>query len=176
MAMQAKFLRYLDLSENTLDQRAVDYLVQAITSSDFGPDPSPRPAHLPTASIIVDSSSITSSPIPSSEFVAPTISPDEAELITDSTTSPVSESEELITKEESEQDEDDEDEDEDEEPLFSVAPLLRKDTGDRVESTTMTKGTVLSIRLENCGLKGAALEALGNAILSLSLASFHQPD
>lgn len=48
------------------------------------------------------------------------------------------------------------DEDEEEDlPLFSSAPLLVRDDGAPEASK------VLSIRLENCNLRGSALEALG---------------
>lgn len=43
------------------------------------------------------------------------------------------------------------------EPLFTVAPLLREDGVVQV-------GMVLSIRLENCGLKGQGLEILGEFV------------
>lgn len=40
------------------------------------------------------------------------------------------------------------------EPLFEVAPLLREEKDSQA-------GAVLSLRLENCGLRGQVLEVLG---------------
>lgn len=109
---QAKFLRYLDVSENTLDRRAVDFLVQAITATTVADQ------DLPAVQINLNDGY-------------------------------ASESERMA------EDESGVDDDSDQEPLFAVAPLLRNDSkGDE-------RGTVLSIRLENCGLKGGTLEALG---------------
>lgn len=55
-----------------------------------------------------------------------------------------------------EEDSDSEEEDDlDIDPLFSRAPLLSEKASDE------TAGKLSSIRLENCGLKGQALEALG---------------
>ena len=53
---------------------------------------------------------------------------------------------------------DDHSDDDDPEPLFAVAPLLK-------DSAVPHAATVLSIRLENCGLKSQALEALGSLLL-----------
>lgn len=47
------------------------------------------------------------------------------------------------------------------EPLFEIAPLLK-------EEKNSEAGTVLSLRLENCGLRGQALEVLGKPPLGLN--------
>lgn len=64
-----------------------------------------------------------------------------------------------VKLEEGRAEEEAESEEDDPEPLFTVAPLLKRD------DEAPEAATVLSIRLENCGLKGAALEALGEFAL-----------
>lgn len=45
-------------------------------------------------------------------------------------------------------------------PLFDTAPLLKDDEG---EDPATAFGAVTSLRLENCGLRGGALEVLGSS-------------
>lgn len=118
---QARFLRYLDVSENMIDKRAADHLVQALTP------------HLAAA--------VPASPAPPPAEEAPSEKeePDEVE-------------------EGGEKDEEEDGEYLNAEPLFKGAPLLKKD------DEAPEAGVVMSIRLENCGLKGAALEAFGAPI------------
>lgn len=127
---KARFLRYLDVSENTIDKKAADHLAQALTPH-FSPI---SPA--------------------STDDVKPKELVKLVELVE-------------LEKEKEKSEEDDESEQEDAEPLFTVAPLLKRDD-DAPEAAT-----VLSIRLENCGLKGAALEALGESSLLLYLRAPH---
>lgn len=121
---KARFLRYLDISENTIDKKAADHLVQALT-------PHPRPAG--------------------------------ASSLDQGNTAESGESASAAEKEQDLPDNEDEGDADDAEPLFAIAPLLKRD--DEAPETA----TVLSIRLENCGLKGAALEALGAKRLSSAL-------
>jgi hypothetical protein len=126
--LQARFLRYLDLSENSIDRRAAEYLVQAITPSSALP---PSIDSLPLASVSSTQSSATSVPVTPASSSDPNVPNSER---------PFYESDEANNLE----------------PLFTVAPLLRDDP-------SVDAGTVLSIRLENCGLKTQALEALGES-------------
>ncbi|ORY87461.1 hypothetical protein BCR35DRAFT_317717 [Leucosporidium creatinivorum] len=121
---KARFLRYLDVSENTIDKRTADHLVQALT-----PHLAPPP---PTSG---------------------------AEEVESEEPSKEKEKEKI----EGEVEEGDESEVEDPEPLFTVAPLLKRD------DEAPEAATVLSIRLENCGLKGQALEALAHGVRASSL-------
>jgi len=50
------------------------------------------------------------------------------------------------------------------EPLFEVAPLLREEKDNQA-------GAVLSLRLENCGLRGQVLEVLGKLVYYISRAT-----
>lgn len=138
---QAKFLRYLDLSENTIDKRAADYLVQAITISSGTTNDSSTSLSLPS-----NTSALSSFPEPAAALSEAPVAEDGSEAATE-------EEEEPMWKE----DDFYENGDDDPEPLFTDAPLLREDPSSEA-------GNVLSIRLENCGLKGTALDALGELV------------
>jgi len=56
------------------------------------------------------------------------------------------------------------------EPLFEVAPLLKEEEKDS------QAGSVLSLRLENCGLRGQTLEVLGESFYSTCLRYLAHPD
>lgn len=146
--MQARFLRYLDLSENSMDRKAADYLVQALTpfvstsptlSLDAPPQPAPAPTSPATDALPVSTSqNVQGLGISDDDSLAPPIAPEPHYL------------------------DDGHSDDDDPEPLFTVAPLLK-------DSASSSAATVLSIRLENCGLKSQALEALGALRVPLSV-------
>lgn len=164
---QARFLRYLDLSENSMDRKAVEYLVQALTPFSQPTSDAPSSNTSPSKSVSADSPPTSG---PSSPSPAPTPPPT---LSIDTSSSPettehrpvilglgISADEELEPSPEHEYLDDEESQDNDPEPLFTVAPLLKDDPSSHA-------ATVLSIRLENCGLKGQALEALGERATTL---------
>lgn len=134
ICIQAYFLRYLDISENNLDKRAAEYFVQAISAVPPPSSNSPSPNPNPTSSPYPLFSDQTSKD--SSDFIPPPAFPptsgDEAPFY------------------------DDDCEGGDGPPLFTVAPLLREDG-----SSSTRPGSLLSLRIENCGLKSGALDALG---------------
>ncbi|KAM0789324.1 hypothetical protein ACM66B_000160 [Microbotryomycetes sp. NB124-2] len=113
---KAKFLRYLDLSENNIDKRSADFLVQALTPS---------------------SSETKEQPASENGEVK------EDELLDGS------DSKEGL--------------DEDNGLLWTDAPLLRPHAQDPGAAA------LLSLRLENCGLRGATLEALAHGVRASSL-------
>lgn len=127
----------MDVSENNIDKRAAEYLVQAITP------PVPTISFPDTTTSSSNSPSLTSETLPTE----PT-----------STISNSTETSEVVEARDEEQETEnpfyDGGDDDILGPLFTVAPLLKEDSNLEV-------GTVLSIRLENCGLKSQALEALG---------------
>ncbi|GAA5942946.1 hypothetical protein JCM1841_003610 [Sporobolomyces salmonicolor] len=110
---KAKFLRYLDLSENNLDRKAADWIVQALTPAQVtpqGPTSDQEPAN-------------------------------EVEMIDNGGTENEAEEEDPAELE----------------PLFEVAPLLKEDSSG-------SGGSVLSLRLENCGLRGQGLDTLAQGV------------
>lgn len=143
MCSQARFLRYLDVSENSIDKRAAEYLVQAIT-------PSTTSISSPASQSLLalySTPSINFNSLP----LAPDTAPEKVLPIDEST-----EKVEIPIAEEVETENPFYDGGDDDElgPLFTVAPLLKEDS-------SLEVGTVLSLRMENCGLKGQALEILG---------------
>jgi hypothetical protein len=128
--VQAKFLRYLDLSENNLDKKAVEWLVQSLVPSSSSP------------TTLADKS-----PPPLIDFDSPRPENGDARREEDSERVNGETHEEGIVEEEDQREL---------EPLFEVAPLLREEKDSEV-------GSVLSLRLENCGLRGQALEVLGKS-------------
>lgn len=178
---QASFLRYLDLSETSLDRRSAEMLVQALN-----PPPTPSPAPAPV-------------PLPS---------PPKAEDVQANGQNRNGDEETQGKKKKKKKvagpwDEEEDSEDETEpstpaeaegdkaeeppivsdqvmeeapalpppEPLFDTAPLLKDD---EAVKGALNYGAVSSLRLENCGLRGGVLEALG-ALFTLRLLLF-SPD
>ncbi|KAL8292378.1 hypothetical protein RQP46_001844 [Phenoliferia psychrophenolica] len=131
---KARFLRYLDLSENSMDRKAAEYLVQALT---------PYVPPIPNSSLSLDAL-----PAPSATTPAPSppLNPPHAD---EQPPGP-----QYL--------DDGHSDDDDPEPLFTVAPLLK-------DGAATAAATVLSIRLENCGLKSQALEALAHGVRSSGL-------
>ncbi|KAK4703652.1 protein phosphatase 1 regulatory subunit 37, partial [Phenoliferia sp. Uapishka_3] len=153
---KARLLRYLDLSENSMDKKAAEYLVQALTPSTslitLDATVPPLPLASPASTPLPISPSVSTSNYPETTPNRPHI---EGLGIFDAEESAGDESDTPPPPPPETQYLDDEESEEDNpEPLFSVAPLLK-------ESSSSTAATVLSIRLENCGLKSQALEALG---------------
>lgn len=138
-----------------MDKRATDYLVQAITASASShsvdsPNLSSPPTDSPTSKESAEESSS------SQQILAPstTTSGDAAGLgIVDES---ASESDSVAPSEEPYLDESDSEEDEGGEPLFAGADLLQDGVGNEA-------GSMISVRLENCGLRGQALESLGES-------------
>ncbi|KAK4057235.1 hypothetical protein OIO90_001730 [Microbotryomycetes sp. JL221] len=118
---KARFLRYFDLSENNIDRRSADFLVQAFSPSAASEDKVSRGEEGENNNIREDCT-------------------DEA---TDSITVP--------------------DENSGEDRLWTDAPLLRSRTLDPGPST------LLSLRVENCNLRGPTLEALAHGVRASKL-------
>ena len=112
------------MSDNNLDRKAAEWLVQSLV-------PSP-PASNPDRS-----------PPPLIDFDSPR--PDK--LTTE-------QKEDAAENAETHEGEEEEEDQRELEPLFEVAPLLREEKDGQA-------GAVLSLRLENCGLRGQVLEVLG---------------
>ncbi|PWN50017.1 hypothetical protein IE53DRAFT_374837 [Violaceomyces palustris] len=119
---RARALRYLDLSENSINKPALEHIVQAIS----------KPPHLVT--------------------VAPRM-----EKAGSSSTMNGKKTDKSTTVDNQE---DDADYDEEGEPLMPTAPLLR----DVSEEEEPPSSALISLRLENCGLKTASLEMLAQAV------------
>ncbi|KAM0745905.1 RNI-like protein [Meredithblackwellia eburnea MCA 4105] len=186
-ARKAKFLRYLDLSENNFDKKAADYLVQALTPytppSSTTPSNEDPPTSVPEVPAKDPSSSTTTTahPVPHPQRTvasepSTTISnyPEDTPhrpLITGlGITSPLPDEEEPpppAPNNEGYLDDDDSDQEKDPEPLFSVAPLLKD--GSLGETKVAESASLLSLRLENCGLRSGALEALAHGVRSSPL-------
>ncbi|GAA5929164.1 uncharacterized protein JCM15063_004071 [Sporobolomyces koalae] len=121
---KAKFLRYLDVSDNNIDKKAAEWLVQGLVPS-----------------------TVTGSPPALVDFgSAPTVD-GRPELSGASTLGDESE---------------DEEDQRSLEPLFEVAPLLKEEKDSQA-------GSILSLRLENCGLRGQGLEVLAQGVRMSSL-------
>lgn len=146
--MQATFLRYLDLSETSIDRKAAEWLVQAIA-----PQPTPQPPleHDKQTGERADGET---------KKLSRVRGPWEEEDDSDDEGGASSASN--LNKEggmaSTEAKEDEEDEPvlplSPKPPLFDSAPLLKEDWSGGAAA-------VQSLRLENCGLRGAGLEVLG---------------
>ncbi|GAA5981633.1 hypothetical protein JCM11641_003924 [Rhodosporidiobolus odoratus] len=173
---KASFLRYLDLSETSLDRRSAEMLVQALN-----PPPAPCPAPAP----------VPPPPPPEAEDVqangrngngdeetqgnkkkkkkvaGPWDEEEDSEDETESSTSAEAEgdkaeeppivSDQLMEEAPALPPP---------EPLFDTAPLLKDD--EAVEGA-LNYGAVSSLRLENCGLRGGVLEALAQGVRTSQL-------
>ncbi|KAI5474358.1 leucine-rich repeat containing protein 68 [Pseudohyphozyma bogoriensis] len=157
---KARFLRYLDLSDNHIDRKAADYLVQAIAPASSNP----------LSALTSTESTSTSSTLPSSDPLAPSATTPQIEvpnpevdatsvLSGDDPSEEMTE-EQLLAIPDQVIDYND-GEMEEGEPIFTVAPFLKENPLD--------SGTVLSLRLENCGLKNQALEALAHGVRASGL-------
>ncbi|PWY99598.1 RNI-like protein, partial [Testicularia cyperi] len=123
---RARALRYLDLSENSINRPALEQILQAIAKS---PEAATRkPAPKAGGASAGKSSGNPAAADPGEDG--------------------------------DNEDDDDEFFDNSGEPLMPTAPLLR-DVSDDAEPPT---SAVISLRLENCGLKAAALEMLSHAV------------
>ncbi|GAA6008783.1 hypothetical protein JCM10207_001723 [Rhodosporidiobolus poonsookiae] len=188
---KAKFLRYLDLSENALDRRSAEYLVQALNPlpAPAPPPPPPATALPPTpakaapalngveeatpeepkkkeakkvATAWDDEESDTDDEAEQRAVVAPEAAAAEVEV---AGAEPKEEEmvEEVKTEPEPEPEEEEQEEEPVHDPLFEAAPLLKE------EYDPEACGAVLSLRLENCNLRGGALEALANGVRTSQL-------
>lgn len=147
--MQATFLRYLDLSETSIDRKAAEWLVQAIA-----PQPTPQPP-LQHDKQMVGSEDGESTEVP--RVRGPWEEEDDSgdDEGSETTASNLNKEDESASTE-AKGDEEDEplSAPSPKPPLFDSAPLLKEDwSGDGA--------AVQSLRLENCGLRGAGLEVLG---------------
>lgn len=137
---RARALRYLDLSENSIDRLSLEHLL---------------------AVIIKPPSAVTYHRTQPSRAAKKTA--DAKPEADGKETSKDAESAEHQVKDGGEDDDDDEDDeffDDSGEPLMPTAPLLR-DVSDDPDPPT---SAVTSLRLENCGLKAASLEMLSQAV------------
>jgi hypothetical protein len=128
-------LRFIDISDNNLDKRAVEHLVQGI--SDIGPESTRQPLS------IWHRQDLTDRDAKGGDAVGPKDS--QTELRVEEDDSKEEGTEETVT-----------DEDEEIEGPFQPRATLLRDLGDNAEPSALT-----SLRMENCGLKSQALEALG---------------
>ncbi|GAA5984226.1 hypothetical protein JCM5350_002871 [Sporobolomyces pararoseus] len=127
---KAKFLRYLDLSENNLDKKAAEWLVQSLI-----PTPPAATAEKSPPALI--------------DFESPR--PENGNVESEP-------GEKVNGERDSDEDERDEEDQREMEPLFEVAPLLKE------EDKENQAGSLLSLRLENCGLRGQTLEVLAQGV------------
>ncbi|KDE03683.1 hypothetical protein MVLG_05872 [Microbotryum lychnidis-dioicae p1A1 Lamole] len=148
---KASFLRYIDLSENVVDRKTTEFILQSLVPHTIASLP-PAPVNgLNSAPAVNGHEPNPEGGVRGEDKDLPDQPPRETE------TEPEAE------KGEQEEAVDEEGElDEELQPTFSVAPLLKEDPTNRA-------GSVVSMRLENCGLKGATLEALAHGIRSSTL-------
>ncbi|BGP25240.1 leucine-rich repeat containing protein 68 [Rhodotorula toruloides] len=160
---KAKFLRYLDLSETSIDRRAAEWLVQAITPQPVVP-PSPLQPSLPA------SPSSATGPVDAtgmkelSKKVGGLWDDEDESDAEEAAESKGDANEAIRSAEGAPADEMPEPTEEvvplpPRDPLFDTAPLLKEDWSSE-------PSTVLSLRIENCGLRGPALEVIANGIRS----------
>ncbi|GAA6058925.1 hypothetical protein JCM10212_002877 [Sporobolomyces blumeae] len=148
---KAKFLRYLDLSENNVDRKAAEWMVQSLV-------PSPPLASTSSSSNRSDESGATLI-----DFDSPR--PSNGDLNGGSRNNgrdPASNGSQAGSADAREEEQGAEEDRREMEPLFEVAPLLR-------EEKDGPAGSVLSLRLENCGLRGQGLEILAQGVRISSL-------
>lgn len=150
-AFQAAKLRYLDLSENNLDRRSVEYLNIAISgSTESLPDTplgTPRGPASPSFGSLPGSPKAPLSSLPHSPVVPSAPLPDPPSTAPKQLPSPEKRpSLSSVTS--------------DENRLFSDAPLLRDDASDKLAHAD----GLISLRLENCSLRGQALETLAQGV------------
>lgn len=149
---KATFLRYLDLSETSIDRKAAEWLVQAIA-----PQPTPQPP-------LQHDKQMVGSEDGETKKVPRVRGPWEEEDDSDDDEGPETTASNLNKEDESASTETKGDEEDEplsapspKPPLFDSAPLLKEDwSGDGA--------AVQSLRLENCGLRGAGLEVLANGL------------
>ncbi|GAA5839102.1 hypothetical protein JCM11251_003677 [Rhodosporidiobolus azoricus] len=209
---KASFLRYLDLSDSTLDRRAAEWLVVALNPIPL-PTPPPPPPHAIAPPVPAkpagdasgtgesegggegkawkgagaedgkkeekakkvagpwDEEEDSSDEEESKEQEEPAGSKAEEEVSSMVTENAAIEPVEQTKEEEQEQEQETEVEVEVEEPksepvepLFDSAPLLKDD-----EEDGGAVGAVMTLKLDNCGWKGGALEALANGLRTSQL-------
>lgn len=143
--LQATFLRYLDLSETSIDKKAAEWLVQAVA-----PSPPPPPS---TPATIADTSTDPESkqPSPRPRVKGPWEDEDDSADEADNAPDPAP-----FAAPESGKDADEARQDlaAPRAPLFPTAPLLKEDWEGEMAA-------VQSLRFENCGMRGPTLEILG---------------
>ncbi|GAA6044301.1 hypothetical protein JCM8097_006756 [Rhodosporidiobolus ruineniae] len=175
---KASFLRYLDLSETSLDRRSAEYLVQALNPQPLPSPPAPPPVEAPPTP-----------PKPEEEdgeegggekkgkkgkkVAGPWDEEEESEDEGEGEGEPAKEEGKEEKPAEEVQDDSAADEPVEEpplpegrrEPLFETAPLLKDDE----QADAGVFGAVASLRLENCNLRGGALEVLAQGIRTSQL-------
>ncbi|BGP40717.1 hypothetical protein JCM10449v2_004679 [Rhodotorula kratochvilovae] len=172
---KATFLRYLDLSETSLDRRAAEYLVQAVSPAPPPPAPPPPPPLTPAEPPAKANGAVNGGgkkgkvagpwdeDDDSDEEGQVAVKGEEAhgangEAHGGGDDAEKAEQREVVVVEPQEEEEEEEEERvPPSEPLFDTAPLLKEDWSGGAAS-------VLSLRLENCGLRGPALEVLAAGI------------
>jgi len=147
---RARALRYLDLSENNINKAALDQLVQAIAKDETSlqiTHPKDSSESKPTKS--------------SSNSNGKARQIDEEDISTSTSTSNVNQSTNSSPATTSEEHFDDFDN----EALMPSAPLLRSVSS----SDAPPNSTIISLRLENCGLKTNSLETLAQGVRTSDL-------
>ncbi|BGP16808.1 hypothetical protein JCM10213_004656 [Rhodosporidiobolus nylandii] len=166
---KASFLRYVDLSDSSLDRRAAEWLVQALNPPPAPPPapapPPPPPKPEPSASTNGAKKLGAGAEAKPKKVKGPwdddsdSDSEDEAERTTPSSEA----APELADEDVKSEAEADEPPAPPPAPLFDAAPLL-KDEEEPAEGQEGSYGAVSSLRVENCGLRGGVLEALANGV------------
>ncbi|BGP00107.1 Phosducin domain-containing protein [Rhodotorula toruloides] len=160
---KAKFLRYLDLSETSIDRRAAEWLVQAITPQPVVPPVPPQPS-LPASPASETGQNEAMGKKDLSKKVGG-LWDDDDESDAEDGAQPKGAAKEANAAPEGESTQEKAEADEQvvppppRDPLFDIAPLLKEDWSSE-------PSTVLSLRMENCGLRGPALEVIANGIRS----------
>ncbi|BGO92036.1 hypothetical protein NBRC10512_001011 [Rhodotorula toruloides] len=160
---KAKFLRYLDLSETSIDRRAAEWLVQAITPQPVVPPAPPQPS-LP-ASPSSETGHVDAAGKKDLSKKVGGLWDDDDDSDAEEGAQAEGAAKEANDAPEGESTEEKAEADEQvvplrhRDPLFDTAPLLKEDWSSE-------PSMVLSLRMENCGLRGPALEVIANGIRS----------
>ncbi|GAA5987902.1 hypothetical protein JCM10908_007265 [Rhodotorula pacifica] len=155
---KATFLRYLDLSETSIDRKAAEWLVQAVAPQPVAP-PSTQ-TDTETASGATASGGTKAENTPK-RVKGPWEEEDDSDEEGEGTQAEERNEVQEVEKEKAEIEDEEEEETEPtgppKAPLFGTAPLLKEDWSGE-------GAAVQSLRLENCGLRGAGLEVLANGL------------
>lgn len=143
---RARALRYLDLSENSIDRSSLEHLVAVITK------PPATVTHHRRPQRATDQAGGGNGPT--------TAANEAGKEATGANTSKTNAGDDGDSVRDQEADSDDEFFDDSGEPLMPTAPLLR----DVSDDPDPPSSAVVSLRLENCGLKAASLEMLSQAV------------
>ncbi|ETS62095.1 hypothetical protein PaG_03655 [Moesziomyces aphidis] len=145
---RARALRYLDLSENSIDRASLEHLLAVITKPAAAVTQERASKQVPTGKAASTGEGHGAKGGEAAAATGTKTNGQEAGIV--------------FNGGDSEADEDDDDEffDNSGEPLMPTAPLLREVSDDPDPPSS----AVISLRLENCGLKAASLEMLSQSV------------